>query len=276
MFSNKYIMSNMSQTNQIIENEATPYVKQIIHNRIATISFFHPEQNSLPSIVLQEITKVINLLNNDREVRVIILKSKGEGTFCAGANFTEMIRINDSITGYKYFNRFAVLINAMRTCSKLIIVRAQGKAVGGGVGLLAAGDYCMAAKVAEIKLSDFNIGLGPFVIEPAIERKIGRSNMAQLTMDATSFYSSAWGMEKGLYNKVYEDIKILDFEVQAFAEKLSGFNPEAVSKMKKIFWKDTEDWNVLLSKRAAMSGKYVISPYTKEAIRLFKLKKKRQ
>ena len=265
----------MYRINQIIEKKLTPFVKHTVLNGIATISFFHPEQNSLPTIVLRSLIKTINLLSNDSGILVIILKSDGRGTFCAGANFTEMLEINDSISGYKYFNGFADLINTMRLCPKLIIVRVQGKSVGGGVGLLAAGDYCMATKDAAIKLSDFNIGIGPFVIEPAIERKIGRSNMAQLTIDATSFYSPAWALDKSLYNAVYDDIKSLDIAVQDFAVKISNFNPIAVTKMKEIFWKGTEDWGLLLSERAYLSGKFVLSPYTKKALKLFKQKKKR-
>ncbi len=263
----------MDIISQSIKKNRVASVKYTVDCGVGTVSFFHPKQNSLPSRVLQDLTKAINVLNDNVEVRVIILKSEGEGTFCAGANFTEMIQINDPIAGHEYFNGFAKLINAMRTCSKIIIVRVQGKAIGGGVGLLAAGDYCMAAKDAEIKLSDFNIGIGPFVIEPAIERKIGRSNMAQLTIDATSYYPAVWALEKGLYNKVFEDTKQLDDAIHNFAEKLARFNPEAVSKMKEIFWKDTAHWDVLLSQRAALSGKYVTSAYTKEALRLFRLKR---
>lgn len=263
----------MYNLKQRIQKKSVPFVHHSVHNGIAKLSFFHPEKNSLPTKVLNELTESIFELGRDSSVKVIVLMSHGADVFCAGANFTEMIRITDSISGYKYFKGFSNLFNAIRVCPKIVITRVQGKAVGGGVGLLAAGDYCMATEDARFKLSDFNIGIGPFVIEPVIERKIGSSNMAQLTIDATSFYSTQWALEKGLFNEVYKDIDSLDQAIQKFAEKIVNFNPKAVAKMKTIFWKGTENWDELLSERAALSGKFILSKHTRKALQRFKLKK---
>ena len=247
-----------------------PYVKTDIKNNIATIEFFHPEQNSLPSDILAQLANTITEAGNNDEVKVIILKSGGERTFCAGASFQELMAINDAETGKIFFSGFANVINAMRKCPKFIIGRIQGKTVGGGVGIAASTDYCMATKFASIKLSELNVGIGPFVVSPAIERKMGLSAMSQIAIDANNFYDTDWAREKGLFANVYESIEELDSEVQKFAEHLCTYNPEAMTEMKKVFWRNTEDWDNLLAERAAISGRLVLSDFTKETLQKFK------
>jgi len=246
------------------------YVNQEIQNNIATIEFFHPEKNSLPSHILAQLVETINSVGNNKEVKVIILKSGGDKTFCAGASFQELISINDAATGKIFFSGFANVINAMRKCPKFIIGRIQGKTVGGGVGIAAATDYCMATQFAAIKLSELNVGIGPFVVSPAIERKMGVSAMSQIAIDANTFYEATWAREKGLYASVFESIEEMDEAVQKFAEHLCSYNPEAMMEMKKIFWRGTEDWDNLLAERAAISGRLVLSDFTKETLKKFK------
>jgi methylglutaconyl-CoA hydratase len=246
------------------------YVNQEILNNIATIEFFHPEKNSLPSHILAQLVETINSVGNNKEVKVIILKSGGDKTFCAGASFQELISINDAATGKIFFSGFANVINAMRKCPKFIIGRIQGKTVGGGVGIAAATDYCMATQFAAIKLSELNVGIGPFVVSPAIERKMGVSAMSQIAIDANTFYEATWAREKGLYASVFESIEEMDEAVQKFAEHLCTYNPEAMLEMKKIFWRGTEDWDNLLAERAAISGRLVLSDFTKETLKKFK------
>jgi len=246
------------------------YVKHNIENNIATIEFFHPEQNSLPGNILAQLAYTITEVGNNADVKVIILKSGGDRTFCAGASFKELIAINDAETGKVFFSGFANVINAIRKCPKFIIGRIQGKTVGGGVGIAAATDYCMATKFAAIKLSELNVGIGPFVVSPAIERKMGVSAMSQIAIDANSFYEASWALEKGLYASVFDSIEVLDTKVQKFAEHLCTYNPEAMMEMKKIFWRGTEDWDNLLAERAAISGRLVLSDFTKETLKKFK------
>ena len=223
------------------------YVKQNIENNIATIEFFHPEQNSLPGHILAQLANTITEVGNNSEVKVVILKSGGDRTFCAGASFHELISINDAVTGKVFFSGFANVINAMRKCPKFIIGRIQGKTVGGGVGIAASTDYCMATKFAAIKLSELNVGIGPFVVSPTIERKMGVSAMSQIAIDANSFYDATWAKEKGLFANVYESIEEMDEAVQKFAEHLCTYNQEAMLEMKKVFWRGTEDWDHLLA-----------------------------
>ena len=246
------------------------YVKHNIQNNIATIEFFHPEQNSLPSNILAELVQTITNVGNNDDVKVIILKSGGDRTFCAGASFQELMAINDAATGKVFFSGFANVINAMRKCPKFIIGRIQGKTVGGGVGIASATDYCMATKFASIKLSELNVGIGPFVVSPAIERKMGVSAMSQIAIDANTFYDASWAREKGLYANIYESIEELDEAVQKFAEHLCTYNPEAMIEMKKVFWRGTDDWDNLLAERAAISGRLVLSEFTKETLKKFK------
>ncbi|WP_298154366.1 enoyl-CoA hydratase/isomerase family protein [Flavobacterium sp.] len=246
------------------------YVKSNIENNIAIIEFFHPEQNSLPGNILAQLAETITKTGNDDNVKVIILKSGGDRTFCAGASFKELININDAATGKVFFSGFANVINAMRKCPKFIIGRIQGKTVGGGVGIAASTDYCFATKFAAIKLSELNVGIGPFVVSPAIERKMGVSAMSQIAIDANTFYEAEWARSKGLFAQVFESIDEMDAAVDAFAKHLCTYNPEAMTEMKKIFWKGTDDWDNLLAERAAISGRLVLSDFTKKTLEKFK------
>ena len=247
-----------------------PYVRQTIENGIGTIEFFHPEHNSLPGDILAELADTITKAGTNNAIKVIILKSGGDRTFCAGASFNELININDAETGRVFFSGFANVINAMRKCPKFIIGRVQGKTVGGGVGLASSTDYCMATKFASIKLSELNVGIGPFVVGPAVERKLGLSGMSQIAIDANTFYSAEWAKEKGLFTQVFDSTEELDEMVNAFAENLCKYNPEAMKEMKAMFWKGTEDWDTLLAERAQISGRLVLSDFTKETLKRFK------
>ena len=247
----------------------SPYVKQHTENGISTIEFFHPAHNSLPGDILAKLANTITEAGQDDNVLVIILKSGGDRTFCAGASFKELISIEDEKTGEEFFMGFANVINAMRKCPKFIIGRVQGKTVGGGVGLASAMDYCMATKFASIKLSELNIGIGPFVVGPAVARKLGVSGMSQIAIDANTFYSPEWAKNKGLFTHVYDSTEELDEAVQATAEHLCTYNPEAMKEMKKIFWDGCGDWDTLLNERAKVSGRLVLSEFTKEKLKRF-------
>lgn len=240
------------------------------NNGITTINFFHPQSNSLPGTLLMELGDTITKAGKDEATVVIILRSEGEKAFCAGASFDELIAINDLETGKKFFSGFAHVINAMRTCGKLVIGRVQNKAVGGGVGLASSVDYCFATTKASVKLSELAVGIGPFVVGPAVERKIGLSAMSQLAINATEWQSAEWAKEKGLYTEIFETEEEMDKAIQILAEKLATSNPEAMSELKTIFWQGTENWNTLLTERAGISGRLVLSEFTRNAINKFK------
>ena len=250
--------------------EEMGHVESSTNDGIATITFGHPQSNSLPGSLLQLLAKTIKSTSDDPNVKVIILQSSGEKTFCAGASFDELVAIEDLETGLKFFSGFAMVINACRTSSKLIIGRIQGKAVGGGVGIASAVDYCFATKHAEVKLSELAVGIGPFVVGPAVQRKIGLSAMSELAINASSWRSSEWAMQKGLYNEIFDNHEKMDEAIQTLAAKLSKSNPAAMLALKKIFWEGTDDWDTLLVDRAAISGTLVLSDFTREAIQAFK------
>ncbi len=240
-----------------------------IDNNIATITFSHPASNSFPSDLLQKLTEELNALSNNNDVNVVILQSEGK-TFCAGASFDELLSITDFETGKKFFSGFANVINAMRKCSKIIIGKIQGKAVGGGVGLASACDFAFAYQDASIKLSEIAIGIGPFVIEPAVSRKIGKTAMTQLTLLPNVWQTADWALAKGLYADIFDSYGELNEATLAFAKKLASYNPEALMEMKKVFWEGTENWDQLLYERSAISGKLVLSDFTKNALSEFK------
>jgi len=243
-----------------------------VSNKVATISFYHPQSNSLPGEILRKLASTISEAGKNNDVNVIVLKSQGDRAFCAGASFDELASINDLESGKRFFMGFANVINACRKCPKPIIGRVQGKAVGGGVGLAAAVDYCLATKHSAVKLSELAVGIGPFVVGPAVERKIGLSAFSQMSLQPATWYDAKCALEHGLYAGVFDSIETLDAEVAALAQQLAGYSPEAASELKKVFWQGTDHWDDLLEKRAEISGKLVLSDFTKNAIADFKKK----
>jgi len=248
------------------------WVKFHIEGGVGTLEFGHPQSNSLPSSVLQALADQITAADQEAAVRVIVLKSSGEKTFCAGASFDELCNIQNEAEGLRFFSGFAKVINACRTSEKLIIGRVQGKAVGGGVGLAAATDYCFASTKADVKLSELAVGIGPFVVGPAVERKIGLSAMSELAINATEWRSADWAKTKGLYTEIYETMEEMDNAVDTLAHRLAASNPEAMKALKQIFWKGTDHWDQLLMERAGISGNLVLSAFTRKAITSFKAK----
>lgn len=246
------------------------YVKSELHQGIKTIEFFHPQSNSLPGKILYELARAITHAGEDPDSIVIVLRSAGEKTFCAGASFDELIAISNEEEGLRFFSGFAHVINAMRTCPKMIIGRIQGKCVGGGVGLAAATDYAIATEAAEVKLSELAVGIGPFVVGPAVERKMGVSAFSQLALDAGMWRTADWARRNGLFAEIYPTIDEMDESVRRLAGVLSHSSPQAMMEMKRIFWKGTEHWDQLLLDRAAISGRLVLSDFTKNAIATFK------
>ena len=239
---------------------------------IATIEFGHPLSNSLPGKILRKLADTITQLGGNNDVKVILLKSNGERAFCAGASFDELISIKDLDEGRIFFSGFSSVINACRKCPKLIIGRVQGKAVGGGVGVASAVDYCFATENADVKLSELAVGIGPFVVGPAVERKIGTSAMSMLAINATEWRSARWAKENGLYAEIFESAEEMDLRINELATTLANSNPEAMALLKKVFWEGTEHWDELLSERALLSGKLVLSDFTINAINKFKKK----
>jgi methylglutaconyl-CoA hydratase len=245
-------------------------VTSIIENGIGTITFGHPQSNSLPGQNLRELARKIEEMGNNAEAKVIILKSEGDKTFCAGASFDELIAINDVATGTVFFSGFAAVINAMRKAPKFIIANVQGKAVGGGVGIACSADYCYAVSTAAVKLSELAVGIGPFVVGPAVERKINKGAFCELTINATEWRSAAWAKEKGMYAAVYETAQEMQTATNTLANTLASSNPQAMAMLKNVMWQGCENWDTLLIERAKMSGELVVSDFTRNAINKFK------
>ena len=240
-----------------------------IDYKVATVEFGHPASNSFVAELLDRLTNELNSLSENDNITVIVLKSEGDRAFCGGASFSELMAISNLDEGKVFFSGFANVINAMRNCKKIIVGRVQGKTVGGGVGLAAACDYVFASENASIRLSELSIGIAPLVIAPAVERKIGKAGISELSLSPTEWKNAYWGKEKGLFAKVFSSLKELDKELEFFAQKLSTYNPDGLSEWKKVLWEGTENWNQLLSERAAITGKLVLSEFTKNALSNF-------
>jgi methylglutaconyl-CoA hydratase len=248
------------------------YVRTETHNGVTTIEFHHPQSNSMPGRLLEELAHTIHGEGNEPDTRVIVLKSSGDRTFCSGASFDELASIKTHEEGIAFFSGFAHVINAMRKCPQFVIARIQGKCVGGGVGIAAAADYAIAVEGAEVKLSELAIGIGPFVVGPAVERKIGAAAFSHLAIDATMWRSADWAKRKGLFSELHGTVEEMEESIRRLTHNLSHSSPEAMHEMKKIFWKGTEHWDQLLAERAAISGGLVLSTFTKNAIEKFKKK----
>lgn len=248
------------------------YVNIEVADSIGTIEFFHPASNSLPGAILNKLADTITEAGKNGEIKVIVLRSAGDRAFCAGASFDELIAINDAEGGLKFFSGFAKVINAMRKCPKFIIGRIHGKAVGGGVGLAASVDYAMATEHAYVKLSELAVGIGPFVVGPAVERKMGLSAFSILATDATEWRSAEWARDRGLYAEVWNNTHKMDEAIKVLADKLAQSSPEAMAELKQVYWQGTDHWDTLLTERAAISGRLVLSDFTRNAINKFKAK----
>ncbi len=246
------------------------FVSTTVEEGVATIEFYHPAHNSLPGYLLAELADSILQMGSREDVQIVLLKSKGDRTYCAGASFDELISIKNEEMGKAFFMGFAHVINACRTCGKIVVGRVQGKAVGGGVGLASAVDYCMATKYASVKLSELAIGIGPFVVGPAVERKVGLAAFSQLSLNPEEWQTAQWAKDRGLFQEVFDSTDQLDAYVNHFISKIKTYNPEALSALKNILWKGTEDWDNLLEQRAAISGKLVLSPFTRSALKKIK------
>jgi methylglutaconyl-CoA hydratase len=245
------------------------YVTSHTEHGITTIEFFHPQGNSLPGKLLSALAQEIHYAGT-HDAKVVILRSGGNGAFCGGASFDELIAVKNEKEGMEFFLGFANVINAIRNCNKFIIGRIHGKCVGGGVGIAAAVDYAIAVKESEVRLSELSLGIGPFVVGPAIERKIGTSGFSQLSIDATLWRNADWAKHKGLFAEVHQSVQNMDEAVYRLAESLAHSNAEAIAEMKKMFWHGTENWDSLLKERAAISGRLILSDFTKNAIENFK------
>ena len=241
-----------------------------LENGIGTVTFFHPQSNSLPGKLLRKLAAALEEAGANEAARVIVLQSEGEKTFCAGASFDELASIQDLEEGRRFFSGFAAVINAIRKAPKFVLARVQGKAVGGGIGLASAADYCFALDSASIKLSELAVGIGPFVVGPAVERKMGKSAFTSLAVNAAEWHSAQWACERGLYAQVFSTVDEMDAALNTLAARLASSNPAAMERLKKVFWEGTDQWDTLLAERAEMSGRLVLSDFTKKAIEKFK------
>ncbi len=241
-----------------------------IKDKVATVEFGHPAGNSFVAELLDRLVLELEKLSENPEVTVIVLKSEGDRAFCGGASFKELIAIENLSEGKVFFSGFANVINAMRSCKKVIIGRIQGKTVGGGVGLAAACDYTFASVAASVRLSELTIGIAPLVIAPAVRRKIGTAALSEMSLAPTEWKNAYWAQEKGLFSKVFEKIEEVDKEIDFFSQKLSAYNPQALEEWKKVLWEGTEHWGELLTERAGITGTLVLSEFTKTALSKFR------
>lgn len=264
-----HIILRMSAESEIDGAGTEGDVTLAIDDGVGTIEFSHPKGNSLPGALLRRLAAGIRTLGEDPSARVIVLGSGGSGAFCAGASFDELVNIENELEGLEFFHGFARVILAMIRAPKFVLVRVHGRAAGGGVGIAAAGDYAFAVKSASVKLSELSVGIGPFVVGPVIERRIGCGPFSAMSVD-TDWRDAAWCERHGLFARVFDDADAMDSALALLAGALAASNPDAMSAMKRAFWLGTEEWDTLLTARARTSGMLVLSDYTRAAIARFR------
>lgn len=247
------------------------FVTQELKNNIAEITFGTPKSNALPGEILEKLAQTIIESGKDENVKAILLKSEGEKAFCAGASFDELLEIEELEKSKIFFGGFAKVLNAMRNCGKLVVVRVQGKTTGGGVGIACAADYCFATKDAAMALTELNLGIGPFVIGPYVERKIGKSAYGAMSIDA-DFRSADWCEKHDVYHSVSENIQEMDEKIAAFMNKLSERSAEALALIKKVSWEGSEHFDQLMPERILMSASLILEDSAKKNIELIKEK----
>lgn len=251
------------------DNLEEGYVKSSLSNGIYTIEFFHPKGNSLPGSLLSLLVQHLHRADGPG-TKVIVLRSGGDGAFCGGASFDELISISNEEEAFHFFMGFANVINEMRKSDKLIIVRVHGKVVGGGVGIAAAGDYTIACEPAQVKLSELSLGIGPFTISPAVQRKIGISAFSQLAIDAGMWRSSQWAKIKALFSEVHPSVESMDESIERLSNVLSHYSSDAMTEMKRVFWAGYESWDDLLPQRARISARLLLNEHTKATLQKIK------
>lgn len=244
-----------------------------IADQISTIEFYHPKGNSLPGKLLKDLTVAIKDASVNDKSKAIVIRSKGDGAFCGGASFDELLAISTMEEGKEFFMGFANVINAMRTSEKYIIARVHGKVVGGGVGIAAAADYTIAHKSASAKLSELAVGIGPFVVGPAVGRKMGVGPFTTMSVDARSWFDARWAESNNLYSKVLNSVEEIDAAIDKLSAELASSNIQAMKELREIQWQGTGHWNSTLEQRAEISGRLVLSDFTRNFIEDFKNKK---
>ncbi|MCC2589602.1 enoyl-CoA hydratase/isomerase family protein [Chryseobacterium sp. MFBS3-17] len=242
-----------------------PFVQTELKNNIAEITFGTPKSNSLPGEILEKLARNILDEGAKKEVKAILIKSAGEKAFCAGASFDELLEISELETSKKFFGGFAKVLNAMRNCGKIVVVRVQGKTTGGGVGIACGADYCFATRDASLALTELNLGIGPFVIGPYVERKIGKSQFAAMAIDA-DFRSAAWAEAHSIYHSVSENITEMNEKLSQFLNALAGRSDEALALIKKVSWEGTDHFNDLMPARIHMSASLILEDSAKQNI----------
>lgn len=234
-----------------------------VKDKIGIITFGHPKGNSLPGKLLKKIADKLNAFSADEDVDAIFIQSEGEKAFCAGASFEELLKVKTFEDGKRFFSGFADVIIAQLNSPKIIVTRVHGKVVGGGVGIVAASDYVLANKQAGLRLSELELGIGPFVIGPALERKIGKAHYATLAF-GTKWMNAQWGQDCGLYNELFPNINELDIGVKNYIKKLRGFNPKAVSELKKTLI--DKSFEKTIREQVALTAKFCCEEFTQEKI----------
>ena len=247
----------------------TDFVNAQVLNQISHIEFGTSKSNSLPGEILELLAQTILSEAAKVDVKAIVLKSSGEKAFCAGASFDELLQIDELEISKKFFGGFAKVLNAMRTCGKLVIVRVQGKTTGGGVGIACGADYCFATKDSSLALTELNLGIGPFVIGPYVERKIGKSEFTAMAIDA-DFRSAQWAERNHIYHVVSDSIEEMDEKLTVFLDTLASRSADALALLKKVSWEGSEHFEKLMPERIQMSASLILEDSAKENINKIK------
>lgn len=246
-----------------------PTVHTQIENSIAKIQFYNPASNACDPSMLAQMVHAFNTLSANSQVKVILLSSKGNKAFCAGASITHLSELKDMKAATDFFSGFGRLILSMKNCNKIIVTSVQGKAVGGGVGIIAASDYVIATENSGLRLSELMIGIGPLVIAPAVIRKVGVAHFSQLSLKPSTWKDAKWGAAHGLFNELVTDGDSLENVTVDYCNSLASYSAQALSALKSVLWQGTEHWEELLYENAAKTATLSLSEDAQESFKKF-------
>jgi methylglutaconyl-CoA hydratase len=242
----------------------TGFINYNIKDSVLHLEFGHPLGNSLPSNLLSGLKNSITTASTDDSIKVILLKSSGN-SFCGGASFNELVKIDNLEDATEFFMGFANLMLAIKECPKPVVAKVHGKSVGGGLGIIAASDWAIGTEKSSIRLSEISIGIGPFTIGPVLVRKIGVGNFQRLSLSA-DWIDSNWGLNSGLFQEICNS-DALETVTESRIEHFKKLDPISFAENKKLMWSFSDITEDSLRVKASNVSKLLLNQNTQSILK---------
>ncbi len=205
------------------------------HERVATITINREaRRNALSGGVITGLLDAIKRCDQDPEVGVLVITGAGDRVFCAGGDLGDQ-RMSEGALGMHHDRgEFVELLMAIQHCSKPIVGRINGHALGGGFGLTLSCDVAIAADTATFGMPEIKVGLFPMMIMAVVVRNIGRKRAMEMMLTGERI-SADVALEQGVVNKVVPADR-LDEATHEMAKKIAGFSPAVLRLGRQAFY----------------------------------------